>query len=274
MNKLLVSFNNLLAANQQLSLQIQASDIKGWVCGDQKNISDALITAYSDYWYYQDSDGRKTKNYHGLFLANTAIIKTAEEVNIAKTIFRQAAQELQKQDRQLWLSSYGNLNDQRRRVLKSANIARLNLKQAYRLIPIIDATPEKIGFSWYTQGKSITRISKQKAYERLCKYGDNSHIEIQKKKLASLNDYEELAIVQKQAPLVRANIVSRQQGKVSRRAMNSSLPFMLASIDNNILPEFNKINTDPPLTNTRLRRSDNKISDEVFLPSIRAYRYI
>jgi hypothetical protein len=159
-------------------------------------------------------------------------------------------------------------------VLKSANIARLNLKQAYRLIPIIVATPEKIGFSWYTQGKSITRISKQKAYERLCKYGDNSHIEIQKKKLASLNDYEELAIVQKQAPLVRANIVSRQQGKVLRRAMNSSLPFMLASIDNNILPEFNKINTDPPLTNTRLRRSDNKISDEVFLPSIRAYRYI
>ncbi|CAH0990338.1 hypothetical protein SIN8267_00430 [Sinobacterium norvegicum] len=274
MQKLSQCFDDLIQSNNELNLAIESNDSAGWVCGNTGDIQQALQAAYSDYWYTGDGDGRKTKNYHGLYLADDRTVACAIDVNAMKSSFKHAVQQIQKEDKQQWLLEYGMINNRYREQLTTAQLSRLNLKQTYRHIPILNTSPAKIGFSWYTQGKSITRVSKQQAYDRLAKFGDSSHIRIQQQKLATLNDYEKLAIVQKQAPLVRANIVYQQGTEIIRKATNSSLPFIIADTHHGRLPEFNQINELPPQTHTRLRRSDSKISDDVFLPSIRAYRYI
>jgi len=44
-------------------------------------------------------------------------------------------------------------------------------------------------------------------------------------------------------------------------------------IPGELLPEFNQIATEPPQERTRQRRSDQRVSDEAFLPSIRVHLY-
>ncbi|ROS04662.1 hypothetical protein EDC56_0175 [Sinobacterium caligoides] len=271
---LIEHYQQLEQAMIKLQQSITQEARPGWICqAEQRPAYKTIANSYGDWWYDGDGDGRRTKNYHGLILASPETANLARSLNVAKQQFQQLVQQLQKTDRQAWLLNYPRLlPSNKRNSLKSVSLARLHLKQCYRQIPVLDSCPEKIGFSWYCSGKSIQRVSKNEAIKKLAKLGQAKHIQIQQQRLAALPDNEDIAIVQPQAPCIRANIVYNSNGKITRKACNSALPFLIVS-DDNSLPLFNQIERQPPNKKTRLQRSDTKIAEQAIAPSIRGHLY-
>lgn len=100
------------------------------------------------------------------------------------------------------------------------------------------------------------------------------HIQVQLRKLAGLPSLEPLVKVQKQAPLMRANLFFREaleDGRM-RRAINVALPVFIPS-SNGRLPDYNKVAPFPPEKRTWAKRSDERLEEEPFLPSLHIYRY-
>lgn len=236
--------------------------------------SSELEPILNDLWYQEEQDGRETRIYPGLVSLSREQVTFANEINIRKDNLRKTIQDLKDKDNVAWREIQGKLA--RRYSLLNERLSReglnrLHLKQVYRHIPLVVNRPEKVGFSWYTSGRSIKKISKKEAYELLCKLNtDATHIKIQLERLASIRDDEPLARVQNQAAVLRANLVFPDK---KRRSMNVSLPLMFPSEGKRALPEFNIPMPTAPANRTRLVRSDNKLEDEPFLPSIRVHRY-
>lgn len=227
-----------------------------------------------DLWYQDDQDGRETRVYPGLIALNREQITLVAEVNMAKDRFRNRVQSIKTADSVHWRElqgqlarRYKGLND----ALGREGLTRLHLKQVFRHIPLVVKRPDRVGFSWYSSGRSIQKITKADAWERLIKLNtESAHIRIQMERLASLPDSEPLARVQKQAPLLRANLVFAD-GR--RKSLNVSLPLMFPSQGINELPDFSVPTATPPGERQRLVRSDNRLDDDAFLPSIRVHRY-
>ncbi|MDN3649714.1 DNA replication terminus site-binding protein [Reinekea marina] len=227
-----------------------------------------------DLWYQDDQDGRETRVYPGLVGITPHQITYANEINLAKDRFRKTVQKIKADDSAFWrdvqgrlAKRYKTLNDQ----LTRDGLARIHLKQVFRHLPLVVSRPEKVGFSWYTSGRSIQKITTKDAYDLLCKLNtESAHIQIQLERLAALPSNEPLARVQKQAPVLRANIVFANK---QRRSLNVSLPLLFPNEGQIDLPDFNIPPQTPPAQRQRLVRSDNRIEDEAYLPSIRVHRY-
>ena len=299
-SQLMDRYTTLTTLLLKLSDQLKISQYQLWLPmpfdepKENKIMLDRLIRGYLDIWYEGNQDGRETRSYPGLVGVSAATFAIATRVNEAKAAFQASVQALQLQDKRAWRSIQETLptfNREIRHLLSLSGVGRLHLKQANRQIPLLQSTPAKIGFSWYSSGKSIKRISVKDAENLLLQLStDSPHIQIQLDKLASLPKDEHLARVQTLAPIMRANVVyggkdDRQSGftdndskkntpkDISRKAMNVSLPIMFPLKKDEVMPVHNEISLTPPEQRTRLRRSDIKTEDEVFLPSIRVYRY-
>ena len=229
----------------------------------------------TDLWYRGPQDGRETRSRHGLIQADAKTITLIQDVNAAKDYFRQQVQQ-EKQDLPGWKRGLQQLTERRsllREKLAISGMNRVHLKQCFRHIPLLDQAPAKVGFSWYVNGRSISKLSLQQAEDMLVALGaDKTHIKIQLDKLAALPPGTVLARIQNQAPVVRANLVFGQPGTETRKAMNVALPIFIPG-DNGILPQHNRIDPEPPAGRTRQARGDQRISDEAYLPSLRAYLY-
>jgi hypothetical protein len=216
-------------------------------------------------------------------MANEEAIDLAIKINQAKDDFKALVQTVQKSDKDLWLSQKAQLNSRHqnlRNQLYYTGLGRIHLKQLYRHIPILQQRPEKIGFTWYSNGRSIKKLSISQAQDKLLAMGEEkAHIQQQLQKLNTLPEHETLAQIQTQVPVVRANLVFKllnDKGHVEtlRKAMNVSLPLLVPEEDNPALPSFNQIDEQPPQQRTRIARCDFKICEEVFLPSLRVHRYL
>lgn len=258
-----------------------------WVAlGEDEQNLDPLKKArsyYQDIWYRDQQDGRETRSCYGLVMASEAIIILAQEINLAKDSFKALVQKIQKTDKDLWLSHKAQLNTRHktlRNQLYYTGLGRIHLKQLYRHIPILAYHPEKIGFTWYSNGRSIKKLTVAQAETKLLAMGeDKTHIQQQLQKLHTLPQHEILAQIQTQVPVVRANLVFKllnEKGHVEtvRKAMNVSLPLLVPQENSPLLPVFNRIDEQPPSARTRIARSDFKICEEVFLPSLRVHRYV
>jgi hypothetical protein len=260
---------------------------KCWVAvGEDEQTVDPLKKArnyYQDIWYRDQQDGRETRSCYGLVMANEEMIALAQEINLAKDTFKSLVQKIQKTDKDLWLSQKAQLNT-RHQTLRSqlyyTGLGRIHLKQLYRHIPILPHRPEKIGFTWYSNGRSIKKLTVAQAETKLLAMGEEKvHIQQQLQKLNTLPEHEVLAQIQTQVPVVRANLVykllnEKGHSETIRKAMNVSLPLLVPEESNPLLPSFNQINEQPPVARTRIARSDFKICEEMFLPSLRVHRYI
>lgn len=280
-------FDDLVSKTHQLTQQLGLEKPNCWVAvsDDEKNI-DHLIKAknyYQDIWYKDQQDGRETRSCYGLIMASHDSILLAEQVNNAKDDFKALVQKIQKTDKDLWLSQKALLNNRHnnlRNQLYYTGLGRVHLKQLYRHIPILMQRPEKIGFTWYSNGRSIKKLTVAQAETKLLNMGEEkSHIQQQLQKLNTLPEHEVLAQIQTQVPVVRANLVfkilnDKGHSETIRKAMNVSLPLLVPADENPLLPSFNKIENEPPVARTRIARSDFKISEEVFLPSLRVHRYL
>ncbi|TCS42624.1 DNA replication terminus site-binding protein [Reinekea marinisedimentorum] len=238
---------------------------------DKKN---ALPNALLDLWYQGDQDGRQTRIYPGLVAINETQSQLLKSVNELKQEFRELVAQIKADDTAEWKeiqSKLGRRNAVLNEQLTDQGLNRVHLKQVFRLLPYIAEQPVKAGFNWYTSGRSITRISKQQAYKLLAELNTEAdHIKIQLNRLAAISDAEPLARVQKQAPVLRTNLLFANG---TRKAMNVSLPLFFKQSHADVFPEFNVPPALPPKSRSRQLRSDNKIEDEPFLRSIRVHRY-
>ena len=244
--------------------------LAGWNSEHSRNLEDTLL----DVWYFEEQDGRETRNYPGLVGLSREQITYANEINLLKDNFRKLVHKMKSDNRLDWREVQGRLAKRYRFIneaLSQEGLNRLHLKQVFRHIPLLVKRPDKVGFSWYTSGRSIKKITKQDAYQLLCKLNtESAHVKIQLERLAAINDQEPLARVQKQAPVLRANAVFADN---QRRSLNVSLPLMFPNEAKKNLPDFNIPPLQPPSERQRLIRSDVKIEDDPFLPSIRVHRY-
>jgi hypothetical protein len=157
--------------------------------------------------------------------------------------------------------------------LKRFGLSRLQLKQCYRKIPILDDIPEKISWTW-ANTRSIKKITVLQAQALLQKKGDDPGILIQLNKLSTLDLQEELAIVQELAPHLRANIVFGKEASFQRTMIKAPIPIFFPATSQSALPKFSPPKEKSGKNESRSKRSDIKLDPIPFLPAIRAHRYL
>ncbi|MEH6472414.1 MAG: hypothetical protein V7752_14290 [Halopseudomonas sp.] len=275
--ELVLRFDALLEALSTLAEQLRRSTLPLWVplsdqeLANEQDPRQKAIELYCDLWHQDGGDGRRTRSCHGLIAANPALLTAAEQANLAKTAFRLALSELKTEPKTL-LEPLTQRPHSLRDALGHTGLARLHLKQCYRLIPVAERQPQRVGFNWYTSGRSIKRISVQQAQQKLQRMGtDKSHVQWQWDKLNHLQADTPLAQIQHQAPLIRANL--RYHSTPQRQAMNLSLPLLFAYDPEQPFPDHNSPSLTPQSERQRQIRSDSRIDPEPFLPSLRIHLY-
>ncbi|RAR59024.1 DNA replication terminus site binding protein [Onishia taeanensis] len=252
--------------------------IGAWALHHSTPNADWLRAALLDFWYQDGQDGRATRSYVGLIAADQRMLEHVGKVNEAKDDFacilakiREHAADLIPEIKAILPFRHPALHAH----LTGQGLARLHLKQCWRAIPVANAPLSRVRLAWYSSGRSIKKLSVREAEKKLLALdADSPHVRIQLKRLAGIPDSEPLAQVQKQAPLMRANLFFAEplaDGR-ERRAMNVALPLFIPSTDGR-LPDHNQPQPTPQEKRTRAKRSDERLEDTPFLPSIRIYRY-
>lgn len=265
-----------VAVRQDIALPVWISRTEAELINNQ-DMRLKAIQVYRALWYEDSQDGRETLTCPGIVGASPNTLIAARACNIAKDNFKRAV---------LTLKSFsqheikGILIDLHQRwetvalAMRRMGAARLNLKQAYRHIPLLERRPLKIGFTWSKQGRVIQRTSVAAARRLLEQRVETPQIRHDLQRLAELGSTEQLARVRSVCPHLRANIVFAEMNNsgVSRRLMQAPLPILVPLCAGEQLPEFVTVTPDPS-ANLRLRRADVRIEDEPFLPSVRIHRY-
>ena len=283
-SQLIESFDHIVQGSQALCVSLRQQNNPLWLPITEQEALIGLtplqkaLNFYQDFWYQNGQDGRETRSCFGLISANELQIKQAISINEHKEIFKQQVKLIQKNNKQIWNEFRGQLakrHDDLRNSLHLSGLTRLHLKQTWRAIPVIERTPSRVGFNWYNSGRSIQKITVEQAQQALLNLDQSGdHIQSQLSTLSHLASHTPLAKVQNLAPTMRANIFYEDNALPSRQAMNISLPILFKADEKNKLPPHNEPELIAPLTRKRAVRSDRRIEDEPFLPSIRVHRYI
>lgn len=272
-------FDEVVSRTEVLLKHIQHSQGDAWALSEPTPDLCWLRQALTDFWYADGQDGRATHPYIGIVAATPEVIASLKAVNEVKDAFRKALAILQDYDKSLISEIKASLpfrHSYLHENLAGAGLARLHLKQTWRHIPYHEIPLSRIKMAWYTSGRSIKRVTVREAESMLLRYdAEADHIRIQLRKLAALPSGEPLAQVQNQAPVMRANLFYEEPlpDGHDRKAMNVALPLFVLSEDGR-LPSHNQPPPFPSPQRTRAVRSDNRIEDEPYLPSIRAHRYV
>lgn len=277
------AFDALIECAEALAAHFAASPAACWIFGEPEPVSPQRATewlrqALLDFWYQDGQDGRATRAHVGLVAADEAMLDKVATANAAKAAFaallariREEAPGLIPEAKAVLPFRHPALHDH----LRGQGLARLHLKQCWRAIPVAEAPLARVRLAWYASGRSIKRLTVREAEQKLLALDSEAdHVRIQLRRLAGIPSGEPLAQVQRQAPLMRANLFFREplaDGRV-RRAMNVALPLFVPAPEGR-LPDHNLPPPAPPEKRTRARRSDEKLEDAPFLPSLRIYRY-
>lgn len=168
----------------------------------------------------------------------------------------------------------GQRPEQTRLLLKKMGLARLHLKQCYRIVPVLDKVPTKMSWTW-ANTRAIKRITPEEALLLLKKKGSDLGIQRQMEKVISLPKGEQLAIVQELAPHLRTNLVfGDKTSGIERRMIKGSLPVFFPANEMTAPPSFKPPKTKHIKNIHRQSRTDQKLDPEPFLPAIHAHRYV
>jgi len=231
--------------------------------------------------YLPEQEPREILLCAGLIAANPTTLNAVHTLNQTKNDFKEAIQDLKLakipvSDPELQKKFQISLNSRPSPIsytLRKTGLARLHLKQCYRLVPILPYQPLKVSWTW-ANTRSIKRISIAEAERLLLKRGSDVGIIRQLEKLGQLKHSEVLAIVQNLAPHLRANIVSLVEGEIVRKMIKGPVPIFYPYDPNKIVPTIQKPGKKQGRNKSRLIRSDVKLDPVPFLPAIRAHRYI
>ena len=277
-------FDELVRDTEILCYHIKQSSLPVWVPLTEEEHARGIspkekaCSYYQDFWYQDGQDGRETRSCFGLIAVDEATMELAFSINEKKEEFKNQVKALQKSSKESWLELRGQLgrsHPKLREQLKYTGLSRLHIKQTWRHLPAIERPPVRVGFNWYHSGRSIQKISVKQAMEQLLRLDTTSdHIQTQLSLLNNMKEHEPLAKVQNLAPTMRANLFYEDTSGPLRQAMNVSLPILFKLSDEGTLPSHNDPDLEAPNERQRKVRSDRKIEDEPFLPSIRVHRYI
>lgn len=274
-------FDLLVNSLARLAEMLEEANLPCWMLGSDNATAsrEHLLFALQDLWYLDGQDGRVTRSYPGLVVCNAAIWEQLASVNYCKVSFSYALDAIRKESPDLLPDARLGLAARHPKLhahLSAEGLARLHLKQTWRQIPGCATPLTQVRFSWYSSGRSIRRVSYKEAVDRLERMNTEApHIKLQLQKLAGITEATPLAQVQNQAPLMRANLFFDNQlpGLPNRQAMNVAMPLFVLTKDGR-LPPYNIPSLTPPEKRTRAKRSDARLEDEPFLPSIRVFKYI
>lgn len=274
--ELVDSLNQLNRELLSFSAVLQKSTLPFWLPGETARTLQQAADLYTDIWYRDGQDGRTTISQHGLIGATPELIEATQKLNRAKADFQRIATLYRVSESPELQHELYKRSETIAGLLHRQGASRIHLKQCYRQIPVFEICPAKVGFSWYTSGRSIRKLTPQEAEEKLLKMDTSqTHIQIQLQAVGQLRPGDMLAQIQKQVPVMRANPVWKQKDNTLRKAQNTSLPIIIAlSSDNPTLPAYNEPPLNPPEARSRVERSDLKIDPQPFLPSLRAHRYL
>lgn len=280
---LVVCFEQMIAQLDSCCAQIRQDQLlPAWVSltetetTNQRDRRAKAIQLYRALWYEQGQDGRETLTCPGIIGVSPETLAAAQACNRAKDTFKATVLALKALGRLEMNAAMADLQRRQEAVaaaLRRMGAARLNLKQAYRHLPLLERRPVKIGFTWSKQGRVIQRLSTAAARRLLEQRIETPQTRLELQWLAGIPAEEPLARIRSVCPHLRANIVfpETQEG-LQRRLMQAPLPILIPLAPGESLPEFVPVSADPPL-NLRLRRADVKIEDAPFLPSVRIHRY-
>ena len=270
----LLALNEALQADHTQALWVALSDAER-----QRNraMRDKLLALYQMLYYEDGQDGRETVTCAGIVGAGEPTLAAATRCNEAKDQFKAAVlalKNLRKAQADALMADLHSRNEAVGRMMRRMGVARLNLKQVYRHIPILMQRPVKISFTWSKQGRTIQRTTVAEARRLLERRNQSLQASSELERLATIPPQEILARVRPTVPHLRANIVHRQpDGQVDRRLMQAPLPILIPSRPGEPLPEYIAVGTEPG-GQQRVKRSDVRIEEEPFLPLIRIHRYV
>ena len=234
------------------------------------------------------ADARHTLQIPGLLAVPQKIIAIAQELNIAKHAVQQLAAEFK-----VALADRPVLerNERLRDAMGDAGYPRTHLRQSYRQILLCADTPDAIALSWVKARKSIRKVTVQWCEKKLIQLdplGEDTGIQYQRQLLAGLHPSQHSRLrqvqVQSRPNLQVAEIFyedgafrdsvaehggSSSEGEVYRQVGYSAMP-VLVRCDDGRLPEFTRVEDNPPASRRRQRR-DLKIAPEPFLPALRVH---
>lgn len=266
-----------------------------WGLGVRKADSEWMRHALLDMWYHDHQEGQSTIKHIGAVAASHELRLAFHRVNEQKAAFQDAMNDLKAIDKRPSERVYAPVKEilakrhpALQAYLKGATMARLNVKQAWRRVAVLDRPVRHIGFMWSTSSRAIRRLSVAEAYAMLERHGvDNANVQIQLRQLASIPPGEVLAQVQELAPLVRCNVsfdIEREAETLTDEAiealggdtasLNVAMPVILPPDEFDTLPTL-RTPSARPQTNRKQRqqRKDVKLEANVFLPTIHVYRY-
>lgn len=280
---LLESFEAMLAALGRFTDTMRGDDaLPLWVSLSEREVGegvamrDKAALLYQSLWYQDGQDGRETLTCPGIVGAGAATVAAAADLNAAKDGFKAAVLALKKLDRRQADGALAELHARNADVaaaMRRMGTARLNLKQAYRHIPLLPKRPLKIGFTWSKQGRTIQRTTVAEARRLLERRAGSLQVSSELEKLASVPEQEMLARVRSTSPHLRANILLQDDDESLQRSLvQAPLPIMIPLAPGEPLPSFVPIPPEPS-GQVRLKRSDVRIEEEPFLPLLRIHRY-
>jgi len=285
--------NNLKKLNKLL---LNDQNLPGWIYQNDKlsplKLRQKLFDITNQIEYYDAQDPKETVIYPGIIGASLDTIEQINIINNSKSEFKEAIQNLKKlkikNTDPVLMAEFNKIfnvvekDDKNKRALntqktlKRNGLARLNLKQCYRTIKVLPIKPRSISWTW-ANTKAITKISKSDAILKLQQKGNDYGIMQQIQKVECLKDSDKLAIVQNLAPNLRANIVYPENYDLdipSRQMIKGHMPIFYPEIPNNELPYYKSPKSKENINFRDNKRADSKLDTEVFLPAIRAYRYL
>lgn len=280
---LLECFEQLLTQLDAFCIAVRRDALSVWVSRTELEVQESLdmrlkaIQLYRALWYEGGEDGRETLTCPGIVGVSPETMIAAQACNAAKDAFKSAVLALKAVGRVEVKAAMTDLHHRQESIavaMRQMGAARLNLKQAYRHIPLLEECPIKIGFTWSRQGRVIQRINLADARRLLEQRVVTPQILLEIQRLAEIGDGEILAQVRSVCPHLRANLVfaSGNGLGVRRRLMQTPLPVLVPLRPGQALPDFVPVSSEPPVS-PRLRRADVRIEDEPFLPSVRIHRY-
>jgi hypothetical protein len=268
---LISSFHDLVHATHSLCCAIQQENqLISWTQNTDKDGGRAqACSVYSQLHYTDNQAPREILICPGFIGASLSTINLARELNECKERFKKKIIACKNNAQQQKIMRSEAISA----LLQSAGLGRLHLKQCYRKIPILSTAPKKITWTW-AHTRSIKKITVAKARTLLLQKGEDIGIQLQLQQLNYLNEHEPLAIVQELAPHLRANIVYPANAIIHRQMIKGPIPILFLCTIETPYPDFSPPSEKQPKNKNRSIRCDVKLDPNVYLPALRAHRYI
>lgn len=225
-----------------------------------------LANIVGQYDYKDDQDPNDVKRLTGVVVVSSAVIDQIHLVNHYKNCIKATLESIPNQ--RIYCEDSNRKIPVIKYIIKDIGRARIHWKQVKRHLHVIDKMPAKISFS-KSNSPRVYRINVKRAKEML---GGMAYVPVIKEQLnllAALPDDMPIARLKSQHKLI-ANIAWNIEYEMQK---NASLPLFIPGHVGQKLPVILADKLEKPKSLKRARRSDRKIQEDPFLPSINGYRY-